>query len=171
MSAVDLELQHDEVRALYIDHHGWLKSWLRRRLGDGLDAADLAHDVFVRLLARRRPIRAREPRALLSTVAHGLVVDHWRRRELERAWLEALASLPELEAPSPECRLVVLEALIQIDRVLDGLAPAVRTAFLLAQLDGLSCPRIAEHLGVSLATVERYLARALRACYEAYVAQ
>lgn len=49
--------------------------------------------------------------------------------------------------------------------MLDVLKPAVRTAFLLAQLDGLTCAEIAKRLGVSLATAERYVARALRTCY------
>ncbi|MFT4172350.1 MAG: sigma-70 family RNA polymerase sigma factor [Rhodocyclaceae bacterium] len=162
---------HQEVHALYSNHHGWLSNWLRGKLGNSCDAADLAQDVFMRLLARRQSIGAREPRALLSTIAHGLVVDHWRRRELERAWLDTLAALPEPLAPSPENRHLVLEALYEIDRMLDTLPPAVRQAFLLAQLDGLTCPQIAERLAVSLATVERYLAKALKACYFARFAE
>lgn len=164
MAAADPSLQQ-EVQCLYQDHHGWLKTWLRYKLGNAFDAADLAQDVFMRLLARQEPVAAREPKAFLSTIARRLVIEHWRRRELEQAWLETLAALPEAEAPSPESRALFLEALLEIDAVLDELKPAVRSAFLLAQLDGLTCPQIARELGVSLATVERYLARALRACY------
>ena len=164
MAAAESALQQ-EVRSLYSDHHGWLQGWLRRRLGNAFDAADLAHDVFLRLLARREPVGMKEPRAYLSSVARGLVIDHWRRRELEQAWLETLAQMPEATAPSPEQRLSILEALVEIDRMLDTLKPAVRSAFLLAQFDGLCCREIGERLGVSLATAERYVAKALRACY------
>ncbi len=164
MSTFELAL-HDEVHSLYSDHHGWLQGWLRRRLGNTFDAADLAQDVFMRVLQRRQPIQAREPRAFLSTIANGLVIEQWRRRELELAWLETLAAMPGPEEPSPESRLIFLETLMEIDRVLDALKPAVRTAFLLAQLDGLTCPQIAQRLGVSLATAERYIAKALRSCY------
>lgn len=156
------------VESLYLSHQGWLQGWLRRRLGDSFDAADMAQDVFMRLLTRQtaqsRP-GLREPRAYLSTIANGLLVDHWRRRELERAWLETLAQWPEAQAPSPESRLIFLETLIAIDRMLDSLKPRVRSAFLWAQLEGLTCPQIAERLGVSLATAERYIAAALRHCY------
>lgn len=155
-----------QVDSLYADHHGWLQGWLRRRLGNAFDAADLAQDVFMRVLTRQQPLKMQEPRAYLSTIARGLVIDHWRRRELEQAWLETLATLPEPEAPPAESRLIFLEALVEIDRVLDALEPKVRKAFLLAQLDGLTCREIAQQLGVSLATVERYLAKALRRCYE-----
>lgn len=153
------------IESLYTAHHGWLQGWLRRRLGNSFDAADLAHDTFLRVLARRQLPVLEEPRTYLSTIARGLVVDHWRRRELEQAWLETLAALPEAEAPSPEVRMIFLQALTEIDRLLNSLKPPVRTAFLLAQLDGLTCPEIARHLGVSLATAERYIAKALRACY------
>jgi len=154
-----------EIHALYSAHHQWLSGWLRRRLGSSFDAADLAQDVFIRLLTRRRPVQAREPRAFLATIAHGLVVEHWRRRELEQAWLETLAAMPENLSPSPETRQIIFETLTQIDRMLDTMKPAVREAFLLAQLDGLTCPQIAARLGISLATAERHIAKALRACY------
>ncbi|OZI39981.1 RNA polymerase subunit sigma [Bordetella genomosp. 5] len=155
----------DRVETLYADHHGWLQGWLRRQLGNSCEAADLAHDVFVRLLRRPAAVETREPRAYLSTIARGLLVDHWRRRELERAWLDVLARTPEELAPSPESRMLVLEALIKIDQMLDALKPKVREAFLWAQLEGMSCPQIAQRLGVSLATAERYVAAGLRQCY------
>ncbi|CAG9933957.1 sigma-70 family RNA polymerase sigma factor [Candidatus Nitrotoga arctica] len=163
MSADDIATQ--QIHILYTDHHGWLYGWLRRKLGNACHAADLAQDTFMRVLTRQQPLYLDEPRAYLSAIARGLVVDHWRRRELELAWLEILAVLPEAEEPSPETRLIFLETLIEIDRLLDSLKPQVRTAFLLAQLDGLTCPQIAEHLSVSLSTVERYIAKALRDCY------
>jgi RNA polymerase sigma factor (sigma-70 family) len=153
------------VETLYGDHHGWLVGWLRRKLGNAGDAADLAQDTFLRVLGRpREATEAREPRAWLTTIAHGLVVDHVRRRTLERACLEAIASLPEPQAPSPETQLLLVEALVRIDTMLDGLAPKARSAFLLSRLDGLSYPEIAQRLGVSLSSVEKYMAGAIRHC-------
>lgn len=155
---------HD-VERLYLDHHGWLQGWLRTRLNCSADAADLAQDTFVRILRRRQATAMSEPRAYLRTVARGLVIDLWRRRDIEQAWLETLAQQPEREVPSAETTLLVIESLTAIDRLLDELKPQVREAFLLAQLEGLSCPQIARHLGVSLSTVERHIAKALRHCY------
>ena len=164
-NAVLTDTPAQQVHSLYADHHGWLCGWLHRKLGNTCDAADIAQDTFMRVLTRRQPLYLNEPRAYLSTIANGLVVDFWRRRALERAWLETLEILPELEAPAPETRMIFLETLIEIDRRLDSLKPKVRTAFLLAQLEGLTCPKIAEHMGVSLSSVERYIAKALRRCY------
>jgi RNA polymerase sigma-70 factor (ECF subfamily) len=98
-------------------------------------------------------------------VARGLVIDHWRREELERAYLEALAQLPAQEAPSPEFRELVLELLESIARMLDGLKPKVRRAFLLAQCEGLTHKQIAERMEISVRSVERHVADALYHCY------
>lgn len=156
---------HQQIHGIYQDHHGWLKGWLRKSLGCSQHAADLAHDTFLRLLNRTETSSLAEPRAYLVTIARGLVVDFRRRRALERAYLDVLASLPEPEHPSPEARAIVLEALLAMDAMLDGMKPAVRQAFLLSQLDGLSYAQIASELGVSVRTVNNYMLKAIEHCY------
>ncbi|NIE78486.1 sigma-70 family RNA polymerase sigma factor [Pantoea sp. Ap-967] len=153
------------LHTLYSDHHSWLKAWLRGKLGNASDAADLAQDTFMRLLQRQEQLQLNTPRAFLRTVARGLVIDHWRREELHRAYLEALAHVPEALVPSVESRELLLELLERLARLLDGLKPKVRQAFLLAQCDGLSHKAIAEQMGISLRSVERYVADALYHCY------
>ncbi len=159
------------IADLYSDHHGWLQGWLARRLGNAFDAADLAQDTFVRLLdapdatpEKQQGWRLREPRAYLTVVAKRLMANLHRRRALEQAYLEALALAPEPLAPSPEQRALLLESLQRIDAMLDGLASPVRTAFLLAQLEGLGCAEIAARLGVSERSIKRYLAQAMARC-------
>ncbi|KJJ97520.1 RNA polymerase sigma factor [Pseudomonas sp. 21] len=155
-----------DVQSLYSDHHGWLHNWLRGRLGNAADAADLAQDTFLRVLLRPERVELHTPRAFLRTVARGLVIDHWRRQELERAYLDSIAHLPEAQVPSAEDRHNILQLLENIARLLDGLKPKVRRAFLLAQCEGMPHARIAEELGVSIRSVERYIAEALFHCYQ-----
>ncbi|MDH1008173.1 sigma-70 family RNA polymerase sigma factor [Pseudomonas nicosulfuronedens] len=155
-----------DVQSLYSDHHGWLHNWLRGRLGNAADAADLAQDTFLRVLLRPERVELHTPRAFLRTVARGLVIDHWRRQELERAYLDSIAHLPEAQVPSAEDRHNILQLLENIARLLDGLKPKVRKAFLLAQCEGMPHARIAEELGVSVRSVERYIAEALFHCYQ-----
>lgn len=64
------------IETLYCDHHGWLFRWLRSRLGNAADAADLAHEAFLRLLGK--PCQFDNPdgaRAYLRVMANGLCVD------------------------------------------------------------------------------------------------
>ncbi|AHV91716.1 RNA polymerase sigma factor, sigma-70 family protein [Bordetella holmesii 30539] len=155
----------DDVHRLYAEHHGWLNGWLRKKLGNSFDAADLAQDTFLRVLRHRRELSAvREPRAYLVTIAGRLLLNHYRRRSLERAYEEALAVLPLECAPSPEQRLLVLETLDQIDALLAALPAKTRTAFLLAQIEHLSHAQIAEQLQISVRTVQRHILRAYEQC-------
>lgn len=153
-----------DISTLYSDHHGWLQGWLRRKMGNAIDAADLAHDTFLRVLARRDTPALLAPRAYLGAIARGLVADFFRHKDIERAYLEALAALPQTHAPSPETRAIVLEALVAIDTMLDGLKPAARLAFLLSQLDGLTYEQIATQLGVTKRTVSNYMCTAIEHC-------
>ena len=161
MAAADFT-QQQELHALYSSHHGWLQGWLRHKLGNAGEAADLAQDTFVSVLTSGTAPRIREARPFLATIARRLVAHRYRRQVLEDAYLAALACLPPAVAPAPEERLLALEALQEIDAALDGLPPPVRTAFLLAQLEGLSYAEIAERLNVSASSVKQYLARANR---------
>ncbi|WP_321531274.1 sigma-70 family RNA polymerase sigma factor [uncultured Desulfuromonas sp.] len=164
MSVSEKRLRSD-LHDLYLDHHGWLVGWLNRRVHNAHDAGDLAQDLFTRLLGRKTDLSAiAQPRAWLATMAHGMMVDHLRRRDIERAYAEALAALPADHAPSPETHAMLLDTLAAIDALLKGLKPRTRTIFLLSRLDGLPYARIAEELGVSLSTVEKDMSRAIRHC-------
>lgn len=160
MSALDLATAHS-VESLYSNHHGWLQGWLRGKLNNALDAADLAHDTFVRILVDRNAQAIREPRSYLATVAGRVVVDHYRRKALERAYLEALEHWPQPLALSCEERAVLLETLYEIDEMLDGLGSRLKQVFILSQFEGLTYEQIARQLGMGLRTVNKYMARAV----------
>jgi RNA polymerase sigma-70 factor (ECF subfamily) len=153
------------LRVLYEDNHDWLCQWLRRRLGCSDEAADLAHDTFLRVLRKPEELPGlREPRAYLTTIARGLLNDHWRRRSLERAWLEAAAALPAEFAVSPEALLSMQQALHRLDRMLANLAPKAREVFVLSQLEGLSYAQIAARLDLSDRTIKRYMTQGFELC-------
>ena len=151
---------------MYSDHHGWLMRWLRAKLQCADHAADLAQDTFMRLLTapQNSGQSLHAPRAYLTTVAQRLLIDHYRRLSLEQAWLETLAQQPELLMQSPEELLLVREALQRIDAMLDGLPPPVRSAFLLAHVDGLAYADIALRLDVSERSIKRYMVQAFERC-------
>jgi RNA polymerase sigma factor (sigma-70 family) len=152
------------LQSLYAEHHGWLVGWLRKRLGNIDNAADLAQDTFIKVMLARNAQPLQQPRAYLATIARQLLIDQVRRQSLEQAYLSALATMPALHAPSEEDRALVMESLRQIDAMLQRLTEPVRTALLLSQLDGYSYEQIAEHLSVSTRTVKRYMAKAFEEC-------
>ena len=129
------------VETLYTDYHRWLHGILQRRLGNRDDAADLAHDAFIRLLTKPRHLSHHTARAYLS-----------------------LLHLPEQESPSAEQQTAALEALVEIDTMLRRLPDAVAHAFIQSMVHGLTGKEIATQLGVSERTVRNHLSKAMLAC-------
>lgn len=158
-----------ELHNLYSGYNGWLRGWLCKQLGCSETAADLAQDTFIKVMLKQREDRSfgiSYPRRYLRMVAGSLMVDHLRRRMVEQAYLEALAQLPEPASITTEEREIILQTLQQLDRLLDAMPSAVRQAFLLSRIDGLSYPQIAESLGVSERTIKRYMQQAFVQCLE-----
>ena len=153
------------VSDLYEQHSSWLVSWLRRNLDCPHRALDLAHDTFLKIISRTDVQEIRQPRSYLSTIANGLVVDHYRRRSLEQAYQEYLLLQPEEVHICLEEQALIVEALVSVDKLLDSMGKKVKRAFLLSQLDGLTYPEIARQMGISVSSVQKYMAQAMRACY------
>lgn len=167
MAAVEFALQQ-HIHTLYSDHHGWLYGWLRKKLGCAHNAADVAHDTFLRIIASRDALLGiQEPRAFLTTTAKRLLVDRVRRQSIEQAYLSELAHAAETLAgyPSPEQTLATLQALEEISAALHGVSAKAREAFLLHYLDGLTHAAIAVQLDVSTRMVRKYLVQALANCH------
>ncbi len=150
--------------ALFTAHQPWLLDRLRKRLRDAAEAEDVSSETFLRVMGYKRLHAMHEPRAYLTTIAKNILTETWRRRDLERAWMDALAALPQACAPSPEERAVLRESLEAIANALERLPAKARTAFLLSQLDGLTYAEIAQRIGMSERMVRRYMADGLRCC-------
>lgn len=71
---------------------------------------------------------------------------------------------PQMQVDSPEELYIVVETLLQVDRLLNGLPNVVRHVFLLNQIDGLKHSEIALEMGLSVSTVKRHLASAAMRC-------
>lgn len=149
------------VNQLYVHHQLWIFNFLRRKLGCKHEAADLTQDTFVKIMLKDNLNEMTQPRAYITHIAHGVMVNHVRRKEIEKAYLECIRYQPESEYYSPEAKAIVLETLFQIDEMLDGLSAKVKKAFLLSQLEGLNHGEIANEMSVTVSSVRKYIAKAL----------
>ncbi|WP_454254847.1 sigma-70 family RNA polymerase sigma factor [Pseudomonas sp. Marseille-Q8238] len=162
------ENSHSEyVGLLFRSHYDWLCSRLRRHLDSTASAEDIAAETFVQVLSSPSVAPIRQPRALLTTIAKRLMYQLWRRRDLERAYLDALRDDSLEESSSPEELSQMFEALQVIDSLLDGLPGKVKATFLLSQVDGLTYPEIAATLGISQRSVSDYMSKAFKRCLQA----
>lgn len=158
------QLHTTAVQRIYEQHHSWLHGWLKGKLHNACDAADLAHDTFVRILGARNAAQILEPRDYLATIARGLLVDRYRRRAIEQAYLDTLAARPQPVVVSEEDKALIIETLLAVDKALSSLGPRAQRIFMLSQMDGLSYQQIADQLQVSLTTVKKHMIRAITEC-------
>lgn len=160
---------NQQFHTLYAGNHGWLLGWLRGRLGNSSDAADIAQDAFLRLLVSQRPLDSlgTQPRALLTHIARGLVIDRRRRQEVERACLDAISHLSDSQLPSEEERLIIVDTLQRVMAALGTLPFRTQRTFLLAQIDGMTLAQISAEVGSPVITVRRDLRKAILVCMAA----
>lgn len=151
--------------SFYRQHHAWLNRFISRQLSCEHTAEDLTQDSFIRLIARQENLQQIDsPKAYLTTIAKGLLANHWRRQDIEKAYLEALQGQPECVSASAEEQVEVIETLVRLDAMLTGLPPKARQAFLMSRLQNMRYQEIAEQLEVSERMVKKYVAQALLKC-------
>lgn len=154
----------NEVDNMYREHHGWLSLFVQRRLTCPQVTADLVQDTYVRLLVSKKLPQRQDSRRYLTHIAKGLVVDLYRRRRIESAYLDMLEQQPSEFAVSTEDKVIMIDMLFEIDSMLHKMPFKVRQALILRQVEGLSYKEIAQCLDVSISSVEKYVARALQTC-------
>jgi RNA polymerase sigma-70 factor (ECF subfamily) len=160
---------------LYARHKGPLYRYVLRSVKAHGEAEELFHDVWLRVIeARERYVTTARFTTWLYTIAHNRVVDHWRRRGLTLASLDASndpddppfepAAAPQDE---PQRRADLNEDLRRLGVALAALPPAQREVFLLREEAGLSLPEIAEVAGIDLEAAKSRLRYALAKLREA----
>ncbi|HEY0285546.1 MAG TPA: sigma-70 family RNA polymerase sigma factor [Pseudomonas sp.] len=158
---------HSFVSTLFAQHYTWLRGRVSRAMGCSFNGEDIASETFVRVLGLSDPQAIREPRALLTTIAKRLMLDNWRRGDLERAYLDTLNASPENTLPSPEEQAVLIETLLSLDRLLDGLPSVGKAVFVHSYLGGLTYEQIGRELGISKSRVQQHMEQAIVRCMTA----
>jgi RNA polymerase sigma-70 factor (ECF subfamily) len=158
------------IDELYKNHRGWLHQWLRQKLGNTEQAADLVQDTFIKLLQTRDELLGiKEPRAYLTSIAKNLLIDQVRRKRIEQAYLDGLSQMEYMldAVASPEDQMQIIQALEQLCKALEGVSAKAQQAFILHYLEGYTHKETAQQLGVSSKMIQKYLASCLVQCYQA----
>jgi RNA polymerase sigma-70 factor (ECF subfamily) len=148
---------------LYRRHAGSLLAMTVRLLANRGEAEEVVQDTFVTAFEQLGTLR--EPGAVrgwLGQIAVNLVRRRFRRGRLMRfLGLDRGADDATLEAlADPGVSTDQRAELALIDRLLRGMKPALRLAWMLRRVDGLELGEVASLCGCSLATVKRRIGEA-----------
>ena len=164
-----------EQRASDLDarYRAPLMSYFRRRLHTPQDAEDLTQEVFLRILRRDEALPSDHAEAYLFQVAANLLRDRARQAGWRRANDHVSLDGPEgpgltadpassglIEDLGPERVLLSQEALAAALAALDQLGERTRDIFVLYRLEKMKHREIAALYGISVSSVEKYVARA-----------
>lgn len=135
---------------------------LERGLGPDGEAEDLTQDVFLSSFAKLPTLRDGEAlRSFIYSVALRTLKWELRRRRVRRILhLSDNGQLPDLPVRGTDSE--ARQLLTHFYALLEQLAVNDRAAFVLRHMEGLKLEEIAERMGVSLATVKRWVGRASR---------
>lgn len=155
------------VADLAASHAGRLRRFLSAHLRNSADVADLAQEVFLRLLRVDRQDKIRSPQAYLMTIAAHVLHQHRLNARAQPEGVDIAEALEEAELvdeADPASQLHLERRLEALDRALARLSSKTRVAFLLQRRDGCTLDEIAERMGISRAMVKKHLAKAVAQC-------
>lgn len=155
--------------AAYLRKRPDLVRFFTLRTGSAAMAEDVVQDLFLKIRDMDPPEDLRSADAFLYRVGSNLMLDRAKqqRRQAVRddTWnRESVGEGAEPAAPDPPADEAVASRQ-RLQRLLDGverLPPQVAAAFRLHKFDGLSHAEVAQRLGVSRSSVEKYIMTALR---------
>lgn len=152
------------VARLFREHNDSLVGFLAARLRSRQEAHEVAQEAYVRMLNLNESNAVSFLRAFLFKTAANLAIDRMRSRDRRQQLREAVLFQEFREPPTPERSLVGEQEVAAIERVLAGLPPKCRRAFLLNRIHGLEPAEIARQMEVAERTVRHYILQALLKC-------
>lgn len=148
-----------------------LVRWLAQKFGDMETARDIAQSAYLRVWSYAQTEEIENLQALIFKTAANLATNEFRARKRTRA-IRAEPTSPESEAaidqvacetPSPEDAAVSRQQLDASFRAINSLPAQARRAFILSRFEEKTYREIADLLGVSESSVEKYIIAALKA--------
>lgn len=164
------EAQGNFVAAIANRYGVRLRRFFAVRLRNEADAADLAQEVFLRLMRMEHHETIRCPEAYLFTVASHVLHQHAVLRAAMPPSVDISEVFAEFQLSSsddPAARAEGQQRLNEVQHALERMPAKDSATLLLHRFAGLSIEEIGRELGVSRPAAKKYLARALTQCRNA----
>lgn len=155
-----------EVAKTYLSCRTSLLRFVGRFIHQTQDIEDIVHESFLRTYAAEIDTQIRSPKAFLFRTARNLALKHLDKCSTRLVdYLEDFESSEVLvDERSAEDAAEAQEQFAIFCRAVSTLPLQCRRAFILRKVYGLTHKEIAEHLEISVSTVEKHLANGISRC-------
>lgn len=152
---------HASLEASFRTERDKLLTYLGRRAGHDI-APDLVQEVFARAAGSAQASSLINPAAFLRRIARNLLIDRARRRAANDVIVLPLEEGRDAACPPQQEWGLEAEDLLRLyQEAVDTLPEKTRRVFLMHRVDEFSYREIHEELGISIATVEYHMMKAL----------
>lgn len=151
-----------DIVELSRDYRPALMAFFLRRVGNHSEAEDLTQEVFSRL-ASQPDFEVRSGSAYLFQIAANLLRDRARREQVRRSYRQTLGQIDSegVELIDPFRVASARDSIAAMRAAIDELGPTASAIFVLYRFENMSKDVIADSFGMTVRTVEKYLARVM----------
>lgn len=153
----DIPNNRQAFEQFYIGYFKVIRAYIAYRIPRKYEAEDLAQDVFVRLLEYGQVISRTTVSSFLFTIAHNLVIDTLRRHYCREEAMEEWKRCADTLADSTEQEVTAHELSSLYRMQIHRLPPQRRKVYELADCEDWPLRKVADHMNLSLRTVENHL--------------
>lgn len=156
---------------MLLAEHARLLRYFNRRVGR--DAApDMVQEVFARMFGTGTLERIENPPAYLTRIARNLLIDRARHKKRDCTIVFPFDEGRDAASRAEQTWRIEAADLLQLYRqTVRAMPPKTRRVFAMHQLRRMTYKQIAEQVGISIATVEYHMMRALALCRAAVAEQ
>lgn len=150
--------------AIYSAYSHRLYSYCYKFCRTAEDAEEIVQDTFVRLWNNRMTIdNDTSLNNLLFTISYRLVVNAWRKRLTDPAYIASLEGKEQIADSSRTDHSVEYdEFTLRVNQLIDRLPPAQRKIVRLSKIEDMPNKKIAAMMGISEQTVKNQLSQGLK---------
>lgn len=158
---------HHAFEKLFNRYHQAVFQFLLYKTRDTAIAEDLLQETFYKLWKSRQGLNENHSlKNYLYTIADNLVLNHFRHLKVITRHQQQNHHGIFRGSDNPDFILEEKEWSENLGKAIEGLPEKTRVIFLMSRIEDLTYKEIAEHLSISIKTVEGHMVKALRTLRE-----
>lgn len=160
-----LDLKSDETTfdQIYIEHYPALYRYAYTFLADRIQAEEMVHQVFLKILERKASIIIQSSvKAYLYRAVNNEYLNYLKHQKVKQS--HQTYSMNNMNQPTetPVNQLQYRELETRLHQAINELPEQCRTVFQMSRFEELKYTEIAKELGIAVKTVENHMGKALK---------